>query len=302
MPWTASILSGAAESDLAKLKWLRSKQRVPLPHDMLCRAAGAGKIEIVHWLEQKGFSLSVRTSFAAASTANNIPMLQYLHSKQCPWDDRTAGAAGAADDLQQLQWLLDHGAPLTAASANEAAKGGAVRVLSFLQGHGITFNRSTMAKAAGAGHLQLCQWLRAQQCSWDASACNAAAAGAHLATLAWLREAGCAWDRRACSSAAAGSHLEVLRWLREHGCPWDVTSVRRCACEGPGDSTAVLQYLWEQGALAVDAAALRQRGAQWPAVPCDHQWSGFQWPDNMIAWARAEGCTTRLEAPPSPEF
>jgi hypothetical protein len=244
LPWTESIMYGAAESDVAKLKWLRFKQRVPLPYDITSTAAAAGKIEIVRWLKQRGFSLTVRTSFAAASTANNLQMLESLHSNQCPWDDTTAGAAGAADDLEQLQWLLEHGAPLTSASANEAAKGGAVRVLAFLQDRGVVFNQITMANAAGGGHLQLCQWLRVQQCPWDTAVCTSAAAGAHLSTLGWLHASGCPWSSSACSAAANRSHLDTVRWLREHGCPWNIVHMRRSAVYGSGDSTALLQYLW----------------------------------------------------------
>jgi hypothetical protein len=74
--------------------------------------------------------------------------------------------------------------------------------------------------------------------------------------------------------------------------------------------TEILDYVVEQGEV-LDAALLtralncagahskleaaqwlRQHGAQWPAVlRYEHQQLGLLWSDDMIFWARAEGCT-----------
>jgi hypothetical protein len=34
---------------------------------------------------------------------------------------------------------------------------------------------------------------------------------------------------------------------------------------------------------------LRQHGAEWPAELC---WVGTQWQNELLTWARAEGCTS----------
>jgi hypothetical protein len=71
-------------------------------------------------------------------------------------------------------------------------------------------------------------------------------------------------------------------------------------------SAAVLACLQQQGMLATDAAALtmlldiagmhsrlaaaqwlRQQGAEWPS-----RFNWFPWKNEVLAWARAEGCTT----------
>jgi hypothetical protein len=101
----------------------------------------------------------------------------------------------------------------------------------------------------------------------------------------------------------------MLRWLREHGCPWYTVQVAdTAACK---NKVAVLEYLQQEGAVFIAeqlidllntaavrgslAAAkwLRQQGADWPAVL--HNFSGcVQWSGEVLAWARAEGCTSPL--------
>jgi hypothetical protein len=132
-----------------------------------------------------------------------------------------------------------------------------------------------------------------------------------------MRSTGCDWDAAACNNAAERGYLDILRWLRENGCPWDVRAVCRLAASA--GHVDVLNFVIEQGevlsaALLTDALNLaaeynqlqtaqwlRERGAAWPAVlgyvqfdeeagrDLRHRWSGA-----VIAWARAEGCTSPL--------
>jgi hypothetical protein len=124
-----------------------------------------------------------------------------------------------------------------------------------------------------------------------------------------LRDIGCNWDASACNFAAASGYIDTLRWLRENGCPWNATHVFTCAArDGCID---ILDYMLERGEVtdaqqwtkALEVAGingelqaaqwLRQHCAEWPDVlsvvvaPNAHQW-----PDELIAWARAEGCTS----------
>jgi hypothetical protein len=288
LPRTEKVASGAAGSaDLPKLIWLRTKAGCGLPDNIAGLAAAAGSVEMLQWLKKRGFSLYRSTSLLAASRPQNIPVLQYFLEAGCEWHDDCCGKAGAAGDLVQLQWLRDHGAPLTTSSSYEAAEGGSVQVFEFLQQQqGVAFDSLTMQKAAKHGQLQICQWLRAAGCPWDAEVCTAAAECYQVETLRWLHEQGCPWNapyicRRAVSSDNSRS-IELLQYMLSAGTLTDAALL-----------TELLLRAGEYWQLAV-AKWLRQQGAEWPAILYDPVYSDL-WDGEVLAWARAEGCTSPTE-------
>jgi hypothetical protein len=168
--------------------------------------------------------------------------------------------------------------------ARFAASSGSIEMVEWLQQqHGIVIGADVMSWAAGAGQTAMCQH---------------------------LRRTGCDWNSEACAEAATAGQFDTLRWLREHGCPWDAAAVVSHAAAYI--FTFILDYVVEQGEInMVDAELLTQalhhasiynklhvaqwlraHGAQWPAVlSSDLQGDAVQqWSDDMILWARAEGC------------
>jgi hypothetical protein len=168
--------------------------------------------------------------------------------------------------------------------ADMAAQGGAVHVLEWLQQQqGIEFTESTMTFAAMRGHLQLCQWLCAQQCPWVNSAVTGAAIGNHCEVLQWLMDDA----HKVCTTAAAGSdsnNFSTLQFLYACGILTE-----------PQLLTDTLNVAGSRGNLAA-SQWLRQQGAEWPTVLRFTALSrNFQWSGEVLAWARAEGCTAPTE-------
>jgi hypothetical protein len=284
LPYSEAVMQGAVEScSLEKLRWLHLEQRCALAADSTAMAAGAGGIQALRWLLQRGCVLNESTSFRAASRANNLQVLQFLSNAGCPWQVCVTSAAAETGDLQQVQWLLDHGAPRDWRASWGAARGGALHILLWLQQQGFAFDESTMSNAASGNHVHVCEWLRAAQCPWDFTACN---------------------------SAALNDALDALRWLHSNGCLWDTASLCRCAAIGVRDRTEMLEYLLQEGQFSDPARLsdalnsvgargkltaaqwLRHHGAQWPAVLRDTVMIGRPWSAELLAWARAEGCAS----------
>jgi hypothetical protein len=155
-----------------------------------------------------------------------------------------------------------------------------------LQEHAIVMTGDLMASAAEAGQLAMCQY---------------------------LREQGCPWSAGACLDAASAGHCEVVRWLHSAGCPWQLNPNINDSIVGHtaiGGSVDLLQYLLQQGMLAgggllTEALAaagahdrreaavwLRQHGAEWPPILQQNETPQLYWSRDMVAWARAEGCTS----------
>jgi hypothetical protein len=98
-----------------------------------------------------------------------------------------------------------------------------------------------------------------------------------------LRSKGCDWDASACQQATITGAMGALQWLRENGCPWNASDI--CISAAGNGFINILDYVVEQGEVldaetltsALNSAGvcdqlqaaqwLRQRGAEWPAVP-----------------------------------
>jgi hypothetical protein len=141
-----------------------------------------------------------------------------------------------------------------------------------------------------AGHTELCESLRSLDCAWDAHTTAAAARYGHTDTLRFLHEAGCPWDVKALIYAydepfACADPLPVLQYWAYEG-----------ALSDPHLLLTLLNWAGSSNKLSI-ALWLRQQGAEWPSeLQCSD--GDTPWPAEMVAWARAEGCTAPTTAAP----
>jgi hypothetical protein len=148
----------------------------------------------------------------------------------------------------------------------------------WLHEQGITFSATTMQNAARQGWLELVQYLCAEGCPWDDSVTTATCEIGQLDTLRWLLQQGCPMNVRICCfTAAARGSTDSLEFLQG---------------AEPTTYVPLLQMM-----LAVAGACgqletaqqLRQQGAEWPPVLSIYD---KHWTSEVLAWARAEGCTS----------
>ena len=168
---------------------------VPRLRDILNAAASYGRLDILEWAHQRGYS-------HACSKA-------------------TSACAAKQGQLRALIWLHDHGCALSSEVCINAAAGGHLNILQWARANEWQWNVDTCTYAAEGGHLHILQWARTNGCPWDRDTCSRAAACGHLNILQWARANECPWDRDTCFRAADGGHLHILQWARTNGCPWD---------------------------------------------------------------------------------
>jgi hypothetical protein len=172
---------------------------------------------------------------------------------------------------------------------------------------GMPYTTGVMEGAARCNELAVVQFLRAQGCSLDHQVFEGAAAGGRIAMCTYLLAEHCAWNQRACAAAGRNGHGSTLRWLREHGCPWDTYGIPLAVAQGGSVDTLV--HVQQQGVVFTSrmlprmlniagaynkltaAKWLRAQRAEWP---WRLHWLGV-WPEDTLAWARAEGCTSPTE-------
>jgi hypothetical protein len=148
----------------------------------------------------------------------------------------------------------------------------------WLHEQGIAFGAATMQKAARQGWIELVQYLCAEGCPWDESVTAATCEIGQLDTLRWLLQQGCPMNVHICCfTAAARGSADSLEFLQG---------------AEPTAYAILLQLMLAVAGVfgqLETAQHLRQQGAEWPPVLSiqDKHWTG-----EVLAWARAEGCTS----------
>jgi hypothetical protein len=107
--------------------------------------------------------------WAAAARGGHLPVLEWLRSQACPWDESACSAAAEGGQLAALQWLRRWGAP---------------------------WDFLTCEEAAGAGHLEVLRWAHAQGCPLSEHVRWLALRGEHVHVLRWAADVGCPADPR----------------------------------------------------------------------------------------------------------
>ena len=206
-------------------RWLKRVKGAVYEGNLVNYAAVQGSVEILSWLEEKGWELNEDTG-------------------------KWAGLGGA---VEVLEYLVDWGYEFEfiEGACAWAARGGRLEALKFLRGLDppCRWDETTCAWAAEYGRLDVLKWLRAQDppCPWDGTTCFMAARYGYLEVLKWARsqDPPCPWDELTCSWAAQGGHLEVLQWAGEQDppCPCDQDVCYFAAREGHLD---VLEWARDQ--------------------------------------------------------
>jgi len=161
-------------------------------------AARFGHVNVLRWLQTRGFSLEFVCEFAAL--CNQLDVLKWARAQvpPCPWSTYTCKYAASNGHLAVLQWLRAQDPPCP-------------------------WDDTTCSAAAADNQLATLQWARAQDppCPWSANTCRDAASNGHLAVLQWLRAQvpPCPWDARTALVAEVGHRTDVLAWALANGCP-----------------------------------------------------------------------------------
>jgi len=185
--------------------------------------------------------------FAYAAGGGHMEIIQWLHERQCPWNEEACLAAARFGHLEVLQWLRARDCPWNMWCLHNAAWGGHTEVVVWARVNGCKWSRYATMWAARNGHIETLRALRRMGCRWDEKACMWAAKEGRLDVLQYLRtgdDGVCPWDSETCWAAAVAGQLEVLQWARANGCEWQWTTWAGAALTG---QVHVLRWLRANG-------------------------------------------------------
>jgi hypothetical protein len=245
--------------------------------------SGAGKyadVEALAAAVELGMPYSYATMHGCA-LCNTLAVMQYLRTKGCCWHHLVCTAAAERGYFEMLRWAREHGCEWNEHTIlSSAASSENVEMAAWVyQQPDAIFSPAAMHAAAANGLTAMCEWLHSEGSPWDDAACYVAARGAHLDTLRWLHQHGSPCHAGLVYAAAAGGSIDVMAYLQADGfvdAAWKLKHMLRYA--GGCNKLAACQWL-------------RQQGAEWPEVLA---YQGKSWSGDVLAWARAEGCTTLI--------
>lgn len=150
------------------------------------RAAREGRITVLYVLCRMLGHPWVPGICVEAAARGQIDVLNYASTHGHAYDEAACEAAAAtAGQYAVLDWLWKSKPP-SRADADRAAESGNVHLLRLLQARRCPRGKSTMAAAARGGHVDAVTWLLRHRCPWGASAIAAAAGAARLDVLRLL--------------------------------------------------------------------------------------------------------------------
>ena len=200
----------------------------------------------------------------AAGIENNIEIMEYLKSHNCPISlFATSNAVAKNDNLNNLKWLLKNGLFLMDSGIfNDAMENGSLDVLEWLSDHGCPIKQrdpllqlencsietikwliekgiqvypsSVFEGAARNGCLDKMKWMlkKEKYSSKNPRYFPAAAEHGSLENLKWLLKNGCPIDDSYILAAAASQgHFEVMKWLLKNKCPINNSEILVAAAE-----------------------------------------------------------------------
>ena len=189
------------------------------PNSVIVQAIyGRFSVSIVKYLyEHEGYVLS---SYAceAAVRMRDLPLLQYLHEQNCPWDCQTTEAAIYSQHAEILHFVCQNGCALPEHAMFVAATAGNVDAMIYL--HNSMNVPYPPVLWLNLYNLSAIQHLRTVGCDWNTNCCQEYAMYGKLECLIYAHENGCPWDADVCSTAACYGHLHCLKYAHEEACPW----------------------------------------------------------------------------------
>jgi len=222
------------------LIWLFDNGHIQSDINISKKIAWCGNLECLRFLYHNKFPILDKDVFNRAVKSQNIEMIRWLHSLNCPFSkSATKAAVGMCNynsetrgSLTILKLLISWGCPLDDEVCLLAAYQGDLEMLQFLYEMGCSLNEIVLQRAATNGHLHIIIWARAQGCEWNASVCSNAVGWYHLDVLKWLRGIDrdkyeiysneseiCPWNEQVCLFAIRYGHIDILKFAIENSCP-----------------------------------------------------------------------------------
>jgi hypothetical protein len=253
--------AAAGRGDFMQLKWLHERD-CPWDDTTLIAAAKQGRADIVKWalkhdcpwhlgwcspMDVPGYVQDAlnSTTFAPhcetmdmtreAARCGSLPLLQWLRTLGCCWNEETCSAAAFWGHVEVLKWAHMHGCPWDKFTVYNAAIKGHLEKLQWAHQHGcpcgnLPSNGLVLHELARCGHMEMLRWLQCiSQHPWTTEQktdmLDTAAQHGHVDMIKLLREQGASWPGdmwRLCEELAAEWYPEhVLQWALADGTMWD---------------------------------------------------------------------------------
>lgn len=177
-----------------------------------------------------------------AAKTSNIPILEYLRSKQCPWNENSYEQAVKKNNMELVKYLDENGCPCDNNICTIAAMRGNFEILKYLHNKGHMLDEETFLEAALGDYIEIVKYLYDNNCPYHDDICNLVSD--RIKMLKYLHSKNFPWNKSAYINVINKQNIKIIKYLHRHGCPWD-ESVFICAVEN--SNIKIIKYLLENG-------------------------------------------------------
>lgn len=244
----------ASFNRLEAMQWIWQNKTAD-PRSCAIAAARHGHIEALEWIGRNAPYPCVFNKVvfaAAASCANNLAVLEWLHDGRCPWNSTAVTSAITFGRLDALIWLLQKDAPRYHKfdMMSRAISLGHLDIVKWIDVNEVTFIKPALLCSFATqrrDNIEVLAWMRGEGYDWGEFVVRNAASSNCQKALEWLRANGCPQDfeKHACKAAANEGHLELLKWLVVQGYPVPRGDALANLAASHGH-LHLLEWLWEE--------------------------------------------------------
>ena len=166
-----------------------------------------------------GLPLRSELCEVVALQRGNLPVLQWLRARGCPWDATTCESAATCGDIDMLKWAKQAGCPWNDWTCLAAAFEGHIPILQYAHKHKLRIGLRAACSAASGGQVKVLQWIRCNTLDvmphhTTTSLCDYAAKKGQLKVVKWLvRTKNSRYGQKTIEKAAKKGHMHVVAWL-----------------------------------------------------------------------------------------
>jgi hypothetical protein len=155
-----AALAAAKNNHLNTLKWL-CENNCPMSFDIGNHAIGNNNLEMLIWIQQKGYLNRDPISINIAAEYGYIEILKWLLNNGCRWNRTTCAMAAKSGNLELLKYLRENGCKWDARTCSRAAEYGHLEILIYARENDCNWDHRTCAKAIMKYQKHILSWIHA---------------------------------------------------------------------------------------------------------------------------------------------
>ncbi len=155
--------AAARNGNLEILIWAR-EQKCPWDYRICIDAILNNHLDILKWAISNGCNINTSQNYYWAALCGHINIIKWLQEKGYVWDIHTTKGAASGGHLNLLKWLRENSCPWDTGVCEDAAQNGHLHIIRWAIKNGCVMGKKTLHLAIQNNHYNVVDYLRKKEC------------------------------------------------------------------------------------------------------------------------------------------